>query len=327
MPKRQPPGDACPVCVGAMGPAVSLGVAFHSFVLGANSSSSRVWPGASDHLLILHMPKTGGTSFRNILQEAARRGHTVQAHYEADIPNFRDFDADAPAQIIMGHAVNFHMLQPTAPGRTLRYTTMLRSPLSWVLSLYFHFHQTRDESINTKLLTWVQGLFTTCPGLMRGTNATRCGQPHLLSTQLYGWYSGGAPAVPDKCASFASFFSHPSRLLLVFERYEESIWLLYQLLGWDSPTDELAHLNSAPKGIYEQSVTLDTVNSIAAIIDQSCLSDIYAAARQRFDRVYRLARAYCTDRDPCDLASSWLGHRLWTPVTGEGTRVMRRDDQ
>ena len=102
------------------------------------------WPATSrEHLLIQHTPKTGGTSFRSIVfQGAARHGQTVQTHY-AGMPHGVDsppFDAAHPAQVIMGHSVNFHLLQPVASGHSVRYVTMVRSPLVWVLSLFLHFH-------------------------------------------------------------------------------------------------------------------------------------------------------------------------------------------
>ena len=53
---------------------------------------------------------------------------------------------------------------------------------------------------------------------------------------------------------------------------------------------------------------------IEQVLLKSCLPDIYAAARERFEYVYRLARAYCTNREPCDLATSELGRNLWTPL-------------
>ena len=249
-----------------------------------------------------------------IFQDAARRGKTLQAHYGPGFHDSPQFDAEHPAQVIMGHGVNFHTLSsPVASGHSVRYATMVRSPLAWALSLYLHFHPHIETHLDEKVVEYVQGFFTKCEGLVRSSNGTGCNR---LNSQLYAWYSGGAtPAMPDKCESFASFFTHSSRLLLVNERYEESIWLLYQMLGWGSPP-KLVHLNARPDAIYDQHVTLRTTSDIAAIIAESCLPDIYDAARERFEHVYRLARAYCSNREPCDLATSQLGLSLWTPLQG-----------
>ena len=88
------------------------------------------------------------------------------------------------------------------------------------------------------MVAFFQGLFTECEGLVRNSNGTGC------NGQLYAWYSGGpdggatpatSPLVwrsPGKCERHVSFFTHSSHLLLVNERYEESMWLLSEMLGW-----------------------------------------------------------------------------------------------
>ena len=274
--------------------------------------ASSSWPGTSDHLIIQHMPKSGGTSFRDIIfGEAAILGKSRQTAYGEDIPGpgITSFDAAHPAQIIMGHRVDFHTLQPVAAGRTVRYTMMVRSPLSWILSLFLHMHPVNSGDFNAQFGRFVESLFNSCPGLVRGSNETWC------NSQLYSWYSGGAPVMPDsgKCASFVSFFTRPSHLLLVSERYTESIWLIYQMLGWGSPP-VIPKLNVRPETLYNQNLTLRTTSTVAKALSESCLPDIYVAAREHFDRIYRLARDYCADREPCDLATSKLAQRIWTPM-------------
>jgi len=294
-----------------------VGSAVHcSRQLDISSASREVdssWPLTSrQHLLIQHMPKSGGTSFRKmIFQDASRYGKTLQTHYGETQPELgaSKFDAKHPAQVIMGHGVNFHTLQPVALGSSVRYVTMVRSPLPWSLSLYLHFHRNVETHTDKKLVEFVRGLFTHCKGLERDSTGTGC------AGQLYAWFSGGAPDMPDKCESAASFFTHPSRLLLVNERYEESIWLLYQMLGWGSPP-ALEHMNTQQNAAYDQHIPLRTMSSIADILADSCLPDIYDAARERFEHVYRIVRTHCTDREPCDVATSKLGHDLWTPLQG-----------
>ena len=169
------------------------------------------------------MPKTGGTSFRNmIFRDAKKRGKTIQAHYYNEVSRVgggHQFDAERPAQVIIGHFVNFHTLSgPVASGHSVRYATMVRSPVTWALSLYLHFHpkpskvETKTQ-LDEKVVEFVQGLFTECKGLVRSSNGTECGSQlnrsqHGSQPQLYAWYSGGPTlAMPDKCESFASFFA------------------------------------------------------------------------------------------------------------------------
>merc|ERR1712091_700178 len=99
----------------------------------------------------------------------------------------------------MGHFANFTLLQPVAPGRSVRYVSMVRSPHAWTLSLYLHYHH-RARGRRRLLPSWplafrgaaherelggaggarvdVAGflrhsLFVACPALSRGSNETR----------------------------------------------------------------------------------------------------------------------------------------------------------
>lgn len=258
-----------------------------------------------------------------VFRGAARHGQTVQTHYGIpDEPGPR-FDAAHPAQVIMGHSVNFHMLQPVASGHSVRYVTMVRSPLAWLLSLFLHFHPRvfqNETQLDETAVAFQEQLFTECDGLVRDSNGTGC------RSQLYAWYSGGAdggatPATsplvgrsPGKCERHVSFFTHSSRLLLVSERYEESMWLLPQMLGWGH-APRLVHVNARREAIYDQRLSLRTMSSIDAILAESCLPDIYAAA-PAFEHVYRLARGYCASRQPCNLATAQFGLTLWAPLQG-----------
>lgn len=286
-------------------------------VLSRDNSS---WPATSrEHVLIQHMPKTGGTSFRTmVFQEAARHGQTVQTHYGISHEPGPRFDPAHPAQVIMGHSVNFHMLQPVASGHSVRYVTMVRSPLAWGLSLFLHFHPRIETQLDEKVVAFFEGLITQCEGLVRNHSlGTGCHKHN----QLYAWHSGGpdggatAATSPGKCERHVSFFTHSSRLLLVNERYEESMWLLCEMLGWGR-APRLVHLNGRQEAIYDQRVSVRTMSRIDAILAESCLPDIYAAARERFAHVYRLARGYCANQQPCDLATSQFGLSLWAPLQG-----------
>ena len=48
---------------------------------------------------------------------------------------FDRFDRKHPADVVMGHSVTLNTLQPVPSGLRVRYTTMLRSPYAWYVSL------------------------------------------------------------------------------------------------------------------------------------------------------------------------------------------------
>ena len=83
----------------------------------------------------------------------------------------------------MGHYVNWQTLQPAAPGRRLRYATMLRSPHSWFLSLYLHRGGGQKQTTST-LFEYVRGHVRKCPGLRRDFSPTTAA---ACEGQLYAW--------------------------------------------------------------------------------------------------------------------------------------------
>ena len=85
----------------------------------------------SSQVVFFHFPKTGGTSLRAVVDTVAGRTNaTMQTHYGSGVTPERheQFSSLHPAQVIMGHFANFTLLQPVAPGRSVRYVSMVRSP-------------------------------------------------------------------------------------------------------------------------------------------------------------------------------------------------------
>ena len=297
----------------------------------------------SSQVVFFHFPKTGGTSLRAVVDTVASRTHaTMQTHYGSGVTPERheQFSSLHPAQVIMGHFANFTLLQPVAPGRSVRYVSMVRSPHAWTLSLYLHYHH-RARGRRRLLPSWplafrgaaherelggaggarvdVAGflrhsLFVACPALSRGSNETRC------EGHLYAWSAGRRrSAGADTCADFAAFWTHPSRLLLANERYDDSIWLLFAMLG-AGPPPPAPRKNVRADAAYDAPVTLAAERDVAALLAETCMPDIYAAARGAFERALRVARAACPDaRAACDApARSAAARRLWRPLAGGG---------
>ncbi|KAH8086143.1 divinyl chlorophyllide a 8-vinyl-reductase [Aureococcus anophagefferens] len=237
----------------------------------------------------------------------------MQTHYGPGVTPERheQFSSLHPAQVIVGHFANFTLLQPVAPGRSVRYVSMVRSPHAWALSLYLHYHH-RARGRRRLLPSWplafrgaargkrepggaggaherelggaggarvdvagfLRGALVACPALSRGSNETRCEKSHL-----YAWDAGRRrSAGADTCADFAAFWTHPSRLLLVNERYDDSIWLLFAMLGAGPPPPP-PRKNVRADAAYDAPVTLAAERDVAALIAETCMPDIYVAAR------------------------------------------------
>ena len=123
---------------------------------------------------------------------------SLQTYYGHDSIGFDRFDRKHPADVVMGHSVTLNTLQPVPSGLRVRYTTMLRSPYAWYVSLsraganffgrrgfgwaerhsrrYLHIHDhTMKEPVGRPYDPgFLERAIETCPGLLRDSNDTQC---------------------------------------------------------------------------------------------------------------------------------------------------------
>lgn len=265
-------------------------------------------------LLIMHTPKTGGSEFRGLVFGRARQRHlSLQTDYGTSVSvqmppsegrGVRQFNATRPADVIMGHHVDFRTLQPVAAGRRLRYVTITRSPTSWFLSLYLHMRETKATAATT--LEFVRDQVRGCPTLRRDANATTC------TGHLYSWHAGGVAAdAPDRCSAFVALFTRPHNLILVNERMADSVWLLFRLLDWGRPP-AISHANTRDRRAYDKKVPLAALREIDQAVASTCMPDIWASSHRRFERVHGVARAFARGHPGTPLGA--LAERLWPPL-------------
>ena len=312
----------------------------------APATTSRLLAGAGEDtvldtvfdgkLMIMHMPKTGGTTFRGVVSRRARSmTKSLQTYYGISV-GFDHFDQKHPADVVMGHSVTLNTLQPVPSGLRVRYTTMLRSPYAWYVSLsraganffgrrgfgwaerhsrrYLHIHDhTMKEPVGRPYDPgFLERAIETCPGLLRDSNDTQC------DGWLYQWQGGGVQLPPsgtsEKCTAYEALFTSPQVLPLVNERYDDSIWLLFQYLGWGKQP-WIPHVNKRREVVYEKNISLRVAVDISNAIATTCMPDIYAAAREKFERLHGEARAFKEQNPQGDVATSLAAQR-WPPLVG-----------
>jgi len=265
-------------------------------------------------LMIMHMPKTGGTTFRGVVFGRARSmTKSLQTYYGISV-GFDHFDQKHPADVVMGHSVTLNTLQPVPSGLRVRYTTMLRSPYAWYVSLYLHIHDhTMKEPVDQPYDPGsLERAIKMCPGLLRDSNDTQC------DGWLSQWHGGGVQLPPsgtsEKCTAYEALFTSPQVLPLVNERYDDSIWLLFQYLGWGKQPRS-PHENKRREVVYEKNISLRVAVDISNAIATTCMPDIYAAAREKFERLHGEARAFKEQNPQGDVATSLAAQR-WPPLVG-----------
>jgi hypothetical protein len=252
------------------------------------------------HLLFYHMAKTGGTSLRELVAKLAEAyGMTIQVAYDGALGGrLSPFNRTEPARVVYGHRVtfNFHRLLPRAASYT--YVAMLREPVSWLLSMFIHYHQNTVDFAGPRLgyrvRAWLNASIVRCPALLRQrprASATAIG----CSGELRYWHpfddsvadgGGGCTGVVQRWVGSGALF-------LVFERFDASTALLSRLFARrarhhaaPSPlASSLLRRNVRARDVYDNGrLSLSDVASIGvATSATTCLQDIYVAAQHQFE--------------------------------------------
>jgi len=238
-----------------------------------------------DHFVFLHLPKTGGTSFREIVQELAREaGMTMQMAYSHGDLNPR-FDPLDPARIIYGHELGYVQSQLPQSAKVV-YVTMFREPLSWLLSYYLHLRRHARGLGHSPISAgpfedWAAALLG-CECIHRNHSSNR-----ICNREAAFWISpldnGACERPAGNCRELVHAWSTVVPLLT--RNQHESKRRVRQLFGLSDVlalTDEEIHLNEADIHQFDTGTTLKAIRQISKLMDRTCLNEIYAAAEQRF---------------------------------------------
>ena len=74
--------------------------------------------------------------------------------------------------MVFGHDLRYYPAQPfhtlLHPQSTFKYMTMMRQPLAWVNSLFFHFHPKVMGGLNASeaIVPFVQSHIDSCPSML-----------------------------------------------------------------------------------------------------------------------------------------------------------------
>lgn len=202
----------------------------------------RIRLGERDLVWFLHIPRTGGTSFFEILT----RGFPASAVLEGgDRPRLAEDLRAMPREelaryrLLSGH----HDASITAlPDRVPRFVTMLREPVARSMSYYRMLRRTPRHPLHALACGSTLREFLEHPD---GGGADADRQTHELAGAV-----DGAPAGPGGSLRGAALLELARERLeeLAFfglrERFEESVRLLEATFGWE-PTHPLPHLNSS----------------------------------------------------------------------------------
>ena len=183
------------------------------------------WWDAPPVLLIVHVPKTAGTTLFSTLcgSYPARQIR----RYDPESPSYfltfdRGVGSTTPSVIIGHYTFGLHRWLP----RPAHYATMLREPVARVVSHFNHVAGCKDDLHRS--------IFRDYPTLDRFVDH-EWGNDHQ-TRYLTGWPEDRVAADPEEAARRAiEIMEHRFAIVGVTERFDESMTLFKRVFGWRLP--------------------------------------------------------------------------------------------
>jgi hypothetical protein len=213
-------------------------------------------------LVSLHIPKTAGTSFRNILKEVYGEEHVVRFDINQKVlinnEEFNGRKLDADISVIHGHFQYSELMKRVRLPDNVPVITWLRHPVERVISNYFYLEKILREELDEE---------------KKGLNILAKMQKTLREY-------AATEANRNRMSKFLEG-ADPARLFFtgIVEHYEEDLAALSSLLGWQ----EYPMLKHNVTG-DRPDVDLKTVEFIRELNEKDC--DLYEKALQlRSERI------------------------------------------
>lgn len=256
-----------------------------------------------DSVFFLHLPKTGGTTMRRILDRQYRhaRRYEIGADVTGDIRTFRArrWDAAGAPELVQGHMS--YGLHRFVPGSSA-YVTLLREPLRRALSDYHYVTSTPSHPIyeHVKDLSLVEYFESGITGQLSN------GMVRLLS----GNHLPGDVGVPSKRGMTDADLDLAERHLGrhfaaagLLERFDETLLLFRRRLGWAWPF--YMKENVTRRGYRMEDIDAAGLERIRALnrLDLA----LYESVRARFEEAVAAEGAAFRR----DLAAFRLLNRAW----------------
>ncbi|MCB0168769.1 MAG: sulfotransferase family 2 domain-containing protein [Anaerolineae bacterium] len=235
-------------------------------------------------LIFFHIAKTAGTTLSNILGRNYADDASISINYAeqlAELEHFKQLPACERAKIryFHSHMMPFGIHQYLPPSF---YVVMLRDPVERVISEYYYIRRYQGHPLHQKITT---DNISLAEYVTSGINpaAAGNGQTRLLSgIPGVDWATGGGPVSEAVLRQSQENIKKFVALVGFTEKFDESLILLKQLLGWKN-TDLLYQKQNVTIGRPKQR---DIPTATIKLIEQYNTLDIelYQTALAQFDR-------------------------------------------
>ena len=200
-------------------------------------------------IIFQHIPKTAGTTLRYIIQYQFPPSAICELYGSSGSPAQRIAKLQSLSKLQqqkikiinthVGFGLHNYLQQPSM------YITFLREPVQRAVSMYYYFQKTKNpQYVELSLEEFV----LTYPGVQNGMTKNLAGI--VLQTQL-GTAEANQQLVCDRSSleiARANLQQH-FKFVGISERFDESLLLLRQILGWKIPLFDKSNTSKKPKNI------------------------------------------------------------------------------
>ena len=244
-----------------------------------------------DQLYFLHIAKTGGRSFEDLLKSNFPKEHTVRIDvpngYPENIPSnvFHDY------RLYLGH-LGYYFLSLFPEDKKPFWITMLRDPVERVISYYYFFRNVKPvdknhTSYQHQVLANTLSLLEFVKSDATASLVNNYQFNNLVDSEMIYYNTTGVKhkrsrspvelvtLVKDRLQNECMFFG-------ITEQYDKSIALLCYTFNWDLPTQPLTKLNVTPDKPSNSELMPEVIEAIRSKVDLDI--EIYDFARELFKK-------------------------------------------
>ncbi|MEM8722327.1 MAG: sulfotransferase family 2 domain-containing protein [Cyanobacteria bacterium P01_G01_bin.39] len=232
---------------------------------------------SSPIVIFLHIPKAAGTTLRDILYRRYEKGHIYELDGQNFVQSIEDFK-QLPAKekdeirLLMGH-MYFGLHEYLSSPST--YITMLRNPVKKVIS-YYHFISRKSNHPDYELIK-SQDISLKSYCAMNRANMTNA-QTRFLAGEDFSNVNNESKMLEQAKKNLQEHFS----VVGITERFDETLILMKQKLGWDSYPYYYRRNTNRNIGYAQLQISEDT---LATIREYNQLDiELYEYANELFER-------------------------------------------